>query len=246
MESATIMFIAPTKKDDATFYTHQWAVKAIRMAKNLGYKVVELHKDNVTYDNVNKMIDTYKPRLFVAFSHGCPLSINGQNECVVTRRMGVEELVKMPNLSDIIEPLKANCPGICNIKSNPCENMCFKDTNIHKLKGTIMYAVACHSASQLGKCGLMYGVETYIGYKDLLLFPTDRLGSQDMFGDIHLLFLEELLNGKSVKEANNKMASVQDNFIRFYKGTKYVSLPMLWNKLNFKILGNDSATIYRL
>lgn len=248
MEPATIMFIAPTKRNDPVFYTHQWATKAIRMTKSLGYKVIELHGDNVTYRNVNVAIEKYKPKLFAAFSHGCPTSINGQNECVVTRKFSIDEMLNMSpeKLDKLFDPVKLSGCGkdICQLQSNACSPLCLYDTNIHLLRDSIVYAVSCHSAEQLGRCAIQYGVQSYIGYEDLLLFPVDQMRSQDMFGEIHLEFLRHLLEGDSVGEANDAMRSMEDTYIRLYKDTKWVGLPLLWNHLHREVLGNRDARIY--
>ena len=243
-DPSTIVILRPMKMRDATEYTYKWGEKAVRLAKSLGYNVIDIRKNVVTYDNVTNVIEKYKPRLLVSFSHGCPTSIQGQDECVITEKIGIDELVRMENFRDIVEPLRTSCPGICEIESNPCENICFKDTNINKLKGSIVYAVACHSAVQLGKSAIQYGIETYIAYDDLLLFPVDSLNSQDIFGDIHIEMLNGLLMGQNVRKSVDYMIRLEDAYIRYYKGIKYMALTMLWNKMHFKVLGNSNATIY--
>jgi len=248
MEPATIMFIAPTKRNDPTTYTYQWAVKAIRMAKGLGYKVVELHRDNVTYRNVNAAIEKYKPKLFVAFSHGCPSSINGQNECAVTRKFSIDELLSMEpeKIDKLLNPVRLSGCGksICDLEGNICSPLCLKDTNIHLLKDSIIYTVSCHTAEQLGRYAIQYGIQSYIGYEDLLLFPVDDMRSQDMFGEIHLEFLKHLLEGDTVGEADRAMRNMEDTYIRLYKRTKWVGLPLLWNHKHRKVLGNSNTRIY--
>jgi hypothetical protein len=248
MESATVMFIAPMKRNDPVFYTHQWAVRAIRMTKSLGYKVIELHGNSVTYKNVNAAIEKYRPRLFVAFSHGCPSSLNGQNECVVTRKFSVDELTAMDieRLDKLFNPVKLTGCGqsICKLENNACMPFCFMDTNVHLLKGSIIYAVSCHSAEVLGKCAIRYGVKSYIGYQDLLLFPVDQMRSQDMFGEIHLEFLRYLLEGYSVGDANDATKMMETSYIRLYKNIKWVSLPLLWNHMHRDVLGDKNAMMY--
>jgi hypothetical protein len=248
IKSATIMFIAPTKRNDPVFYTHQWATNAIRMTKSLGYKVIELHGDNVTYRNVNAAIEKYKPRLFVAFSHGCPPSINGQNECAIARKFSVDELMTMEpvKLDRLLNPVKLSGCGkdICQLQNNVCQPLCSNPTNINSLKDSIVYAVSCHTAEILGKCAIQYGVQSYVGYNDLLLFPVDQMRSQDMFGQIHLEFLRYLLTGYSVGEANEAMKRMEDTYIRLYRQTKWVALPALWNALHREVLGDPTATIY--
>lgn len=251
METATIMFIAPTKRNDPTQYTHEWATSAIRMAKSLGYKVIELHRDNVTYRYVNAAIEKYRPRLFVAFSHGCPPSINGQNECAIARRFSIDELLKMSEenperLDKLFNPVKLSGCGknVCQLQNNVCQPLCSNPTNINLLKGSIVYAVSCHTAEILGKCAIQYGVQSYVGYRDLLLFPVDQMRSQDMFGQIHIEFLRYLLTGYSVGEANEAMKMMEDTYIRLYRDIKWVALPALWNALHRDVLGDPNARIY--
>lgn len=76
------------------------------------------------------------------------------------------------------------------------------------------------------------------------MFPVDNLNSQDMFGEIQLEFYKSLLMGKTIKQAEQDMIILEDNYIRKYKTIKYISLPMLWNKMNRRIIGNKDASIY--
>lgn len=248
MEPATIMFTAPMKKLDPTFYTSMWAHKMENVARSLGYNVITLKGDNVTYRNVTAAIEKYRPRLYVHSGHGCPSSLNGQNECVVTRKFSIDELLSMEpkKLDKLLDPVKLSGCGksICELESNACSPLCLKDTNIHLLRDSIVYAVSCHSVEQLGKCAIQYGVQSYVGYDDLLLFPVDQMQSQNMFGDIHLSFLNHLLLGESVGEANDAMRRMEDTYIRLYKSIKWVGLPLLWNSLHREVLGDPNATIY--
>lgn len=250
----TVMILCPMKKSDPTEYTYQWAQKAIKITKDLGYDVKVLEKDDVTYSNVSEAIKIYNPRMLATFSHGCPSSIQGQKECAIVRKYTVDELICMaesPYVEErqrvikLLNPLgQLSCPGICKLDNDPCSPLCTYDTNVNLLKGSIILAVACHSASQLGRCSIKYGVDTYIGEDDLLMFPVDSLKSQDIFGEVQLIFLKELLMGKSVQEAEAKMSEEEDILIRKYKSIKYISLPLLWNKLHRKVLGDKNAMIY--
>lgn len=60
------------------------------------------------------------------------------------------------------------------------------------------------------------------------------MNSQDIFGQIQITFIKELLLGHTVTEAEKTMGDLEDSFIRKNKGTKYLSLP-LWDKLHRKI-----------
>lgn len=254
-EPATILITIPLKRGDPTEHTAVWAEKAVQIAKSLGYNVVALRGNEATHANVTEAIIKYRPKVFSHYGHGCPLSLQGQQECIVSRKYSIDELMCMAQSSNIEErqellkilsPLgQLSCPGICSLgDTDPCSPYCTYDTNINLLKGSITIAVACHSAAQLGKHAVNYGVKTYVGEDDLLMFPVDTMHSQDMFGELQLVMLKELLLGKSVQEAEKTMSELEDSYIRKYKRVKYVALPMLWNKIHRKVLGNKNAMIY--
>ena len=254
-KAATILITIPLKMGDPTEYTAIWAEQAVKIAKSLGYNVVALRGDETTHANVTEAIIKYRPMLMTHYGHGCPLSLQGQRECIVSRRYSADELMCMaqsPNIEErqkllkILNPLgQLSCPGICSLgDSDPCSPYCTYDTNIGLLKGSIIISVACHSAAALGVCGVKYGVKTYVGEDDLLMFPVDTMHSQDIFGELQLVMLKELLMGKSIGEAEKTMSELEDSYIRKYKSIKYVSLPLLWNKIHRKLLGNKNAMIY--
>lgn len=255
MNPATLIILCPMKKSDPTEYTWQWAQKAIKISKELGYDVNVLEKEDVTYNKVTNAIKKYNPRMLISFSHGCPSSIQGQTECAVVRKYTVDELAclaESPLIEDrqrllkLLNPLgQLSCPGICRLDQDPCSPLCGHPTNINLLKGSMVFAVACHSIAQLGRCSIKYGVETYIGYDDLLMFPVDSLNSQDIFGDVQLTMVKELLMGKSVQEAEQTMSELEDYYISKFKKTKYIALPLLWNKIHRKVLGDKNAMIYQ-
>lgn len=254
-EPATILITMPIRKSDPTEYTYMWATKAEKIAKELGYNVVTLKGEDNTYDNVSEAIKKYKPKLYTHYGHGCPSSLQGQHECQVVRKYSIDELICMAESPDIEEKQKVlkllsplgelSCPGICSLgDTDPCSPLCTYPTNINLLEGSITIAVACHSASMLGQCGVKYGLKAYIGEDDLLMFPVDTMNSQDMFGEIQLTMFKELLLGKSVQEAVNTMSELEDSYIRRFKKVKYIALPILWNKIHRQVLGNKNATIY--
>lgn|SRR3990167_2488399 len=255
MNTVTILITMPKKKGDPTEFTYQWAEKAVQIAKDLGYDVITIKGADNTYNNTTETIKKYKPRFYIHFGHGCGSSLQGQQECEVVRKYTVDELIclaESPYIEDrqrvikLLNPLgELSCPGICTLDQDPCSPLCTYPTNVNLLKGSIIFAVACHSASQLGKCSINYGVDTYIGYDDLLMFPVDTLKSQDLFRDVQLTFLKELLMGRSVQEAEAKMNDEEDRLIRKYKSIKYISLPLLWNKLHRKVLGDPDTMIYK-
>lgn len=253
-DTVKVLITMPRKKGDPTEYTYQWATKAIEIVESLGYDVITIKGADNTYKNATETIKKYNPRLYIHFGHGCGSSLQGQHECEVVRKYTVDELICMAEspfvderqrLLKLLNPLgKLSCPGICKLDQDPCSPLCSYPTNINLLKGSIIIAVACHSASQLGRCGIAYGVQTYVGETDLLMFPVDSIRSQDLFGDVQLSFIRELLLGKSVQEAEKVMSELEDSYIRRFKKVKYIALPMLWNKIHRKVLGDRNAMIY--
>lgn len=248
---ATILITMPFKKGDPTEFTFQWATEAAKIAKDLGYKVITIENNNTTYKFVTEAIKKYKPSLYTHFGHGCPSSLQGNTECVVTRKYTVDDLLCMADdpaqrdkLNKLMFPLKASCEYLCSLENEQCSPLCTYPTNINELKGSIVYAVACHSASQLGICGIKYGVETYIGFDDLLMFPVDSVGSQNFFKDVHLKMFESLLLGRTVKESEEEMSKLEVAYIKYFKKTKYIALPMVWNKVHRRIIGNENSSIY--
>lgn len=247
MNTPLILVTRPRKNNDPTEHTHEWGGLAIKMMKSYGYNVIDIEKNDVTYKKVSQSIQQYQPRLFATFSHGCPSSIQGQDECVITRKFDIDELVRMSNFKEIIMPLiyESGCTTCMNsLDKDICNPLCVNDTNVHLLKEKIVFAVACYSASQLGKCAIRYGCKSYTGFKDLMLFPVDDMNSQDIFRDVQLVFIRELIEGKTVGEAEHSMNLYEDALIRFHKKTKYVALSLLWNKLNRVTLGDKNSRIY--
>lgn len=264
MNTATILVTAPRKNGDATIHTAQWADQFIKMAKQLGYNVITLRGNDVTYDNLTRTLEKNQNRetgqsnirLYWHFGHGCPGHLLGQNECILTKKLGIDELLSIGRsgidengvdgyyrLDKILHPLKSSCPGICQLEEKIC-NPCLKETNINLLKGAIIGATACHSGLQLSKCAISYGAETYIGYNELFLFPVDSMRSQDISGEIQLEFLRNLLSGKSIRESEVAMRRMENAYITMYKKIKYISLPMLWNQKYMTITGNLDGRIY--
>lgn len=248
VDIANILITMPVKNGDATEHTYRWAIQMEKVAKSLGYNVISIKSNNVTYDNVNKALEKYRPKVYIHVGHGCPSALNGQKECIVTRKYEIEELMRMDTseLDKIMNPVKiSGCTkGVCGLHDEVCLPLCFKETNLHLLRDTIVVANACHSSSHLGRDAISYGAKCYMGYDQLLLFPVDTIKSQEMFGEIHVEFVKNILMGESVGEAYNKMMTKEDSLIRFYKPIKWIALPMLWNHKHRELLGNHNATIY--
>lgn len=254
MNTATILITMPRKKGDPTEFTFQWATKAVQIAKDLGYNVITIKEKDTIYDNVSKILKENNVRLFSHFGHGCIASLQGNNECIITHKYNINDLFYMAESScpkerqkllKLLNPIgKLSCPGICSIENDPCGAFCSHPTNADLLKDTISFAVACYSAVKLGESAIEHGCQTYIGESDLLMFPVDSLGSQDIFGEVQLTMFKELLLGNTVQGAEKVMSELEDSYIRQFKDTKYISLPMLWNKMKRKVLGNSNAMIY--
>ena len=248
MNSDTVLITAPNKSGDPTSYTWEWGKKAESLARKLGYRVIFIEKDKVDYENVSSAILEYRPRLYIHYGHGCSTTLVGQNECIITRKFTLDELLMMDNFQEIIQPLRyiTGCKYMCQLEGmpDPCLPMCHNGTNVGLLKGMIVVAVACYTGGQLGKCAIKYGASSYFGEDDLLLFPTDTMKSETIFGDIQLIYIKELLEGGSVEEAEKKMNEYENTMIRHYKKTKYISLPILWNKIHRKIHGNKDVRIF--
>jgi hypothetical protein len=248
MKVATVLLTMPVKANDATVHTYKWALQMERIAKDLGYKVVSIKGKKVTYDNVTRALEMYHPDVFIHTGHGCPIALNGYDECIVTRRYDVEELVNMDyeKLEMIMNPVKlSGCTkDICGLNDEVCAPLCFNPTNIDKLKNSIIISNACHSSSYLGRIAIELGVKSFVGYDNLLLFPVDTMKTENMFGEIHIELMKNILLGDSVGEAYNKMMKMEDSLIRFYKNTKWVGLPLLWNHRHRELLGNAGATVY--
>ena len=253
-DPATILITAPMKRGDPTEYTAAWAEKAIKIAQDLGYHVVTIKGSENTYHNASEAIKKYRPKVFTHFGHGCPSSLQGQSECMIVRKYDIDELICMaenPNIEErqkllkMLNPLgELSCPGICSLDNDPCSPYCLYETNANLLKGSIVLAVACHSAAGLGMCSIKYGVQSYVGSDDLLMFPVDSMNSQDMFGEVQLTMFKELLMGKTIQEAEQSMSKLEDVYIRKFKKIKYISLPILWNKIHRKVLGDKYAGVY--
>lgn len=250
----TIMILRPMKHGDATSHTYLWGQKSVVMARDLGYNVIDIQKDDVTYDNVSNAIQKYQPRLIATFSHGCVNSIQGQNECVIARKYKVEEIVEMALSGDtekvniakaLLNPLHyLSNPNLCQLQNDPCDLYCLHDSNVELLKDKIVFATACFSSYGLGKCAIAHGGSAYDGADDLFLFPVDSRHSQDIFGNLQLIGLREVLLGHSIGDADALMSEEEDKLITKFKPIKYMALSMLWNKLHRKTLGNLDATIY--
>lgn len=261
MEPATVMILRPMRNGDPTYWTYQWGQRAVNIAKSLGYKVIDIQKENCSYENVSDAIKKYQPKLIASFSHGCVNSLQGQKTCMIAKKYEVSELVDMALMgyadgdenkikiaSRILEPLgyisNTNTKECCRLSGDPCDLYCLYPTNVDLLKEKIVFTTACFSAAGLGRCAIAYGAYSYVGSEDLFLFPIDSRNSQDMYGNIQLIGFKELLLGHTVGQAEMAMIAEEDKLIRKFKRIKYIALTLLWNKLNRRVLGDKNSTIY--
>lgn len=119
-----------------------------------------------------------------------------------------------------------------------------KDNNQDNiLDKMIVIAISSYTTLQLGKCTVSNGTESYFGYDDIVIFPSDEINSQYILRDIHLVYLKSLLEGNTIKTSEKIMNDYEDSLIKLHKETKYISLPLLWNKKHRKILGNKDVKI---
>lgn len=248
VDVATVVMTMPVKSGDATEHTYKWAIEMEKIAKDLGYRVISIKGNDVTYDKVTKALENYHPKVFIHTGHGCPTALNGQKDCIVTRKYEISELMSIEpeKLDLLLHPVKlSGCTkDICGLQDSVCLPLCFNETNLHLLKGSIIIANACHSSSMLGRCAIAYGATAYLGYDDLLLFPVDTMQSQNLFKEIHVELMKNILMGNTVGDANRKVRAMEDAYIRMYKQVKWVGLPLLWNHKHRELLGDNSATVY--
>ena len=83
----------------------------------------------------------------------------------------------------------------------------------------------------------------HVEYKDGLIFTVDNFNSQDIFINIELEFYKSLLLGNTVEQAEKDMTILEELYINKYKELKYISLPLLYNKTNRKIIGERSIKL---
>ena len=82
-----------------------------------------------------------------------------------------------------------------------------------------------------------------VEHKDILIYTIDNFNSQDIFINIELEFYKSLLIGKTVGEAEQNMIKLENSYIKQYKNLKYISLPLLFNKMNRKIVGDRNSSL---
>jgi hypothetical protein len=263
VEPAIVLFTLPRRDNDPTAITHMWGRKLIDLTKGLGYKVIVIEKEATTYDNVTNALKrnspsvTSKPLIYIHYGHGCAGSLIGNKECIINREFSFDELNTIRSTDPekfrkLVNPLKGlSCFELdktkeltCRMDNDPCAPMCTSPTNVHLLKDVFVFTTACWSAASLGMCAEKSGTKSYLGYDEIYMFTFDSKGSQDIFEDIQLEFARSLLMGKSIDEAEKDMIKLEDAYIRKYKKVKFVSLPLLWNKMHRKIYGNKNVTIY--
>lgn len=155
-------------------------------------------------------------------------------------KVNISNLIRQHNPRMLIS--LSNGTRICIEGQNECII-----TNEHKqdniLKNMMVIAIASYTADQLGKYLISKGTESYFGYDDLFMFFGYDIKEEDPFRDIHLAYIMELLKGKTVKQSHRNLNCLENSLIKKYKDTKFISLPLLWNKKHRKILGNEDARL---
>ncbi len=127
--------------------------------------------------------------------------------------------------------------------------------NDNLLDSRIVHSFTCSSSSKLGRNSK---ADVFIGYDDVFVFWLDGATTtkplKDRFATPQmrsaLIVPEELLKGRTAKEAYDASQKVYSDFIDEYKWNshKYTTeeiqkiLPLLmWNKMNQKIIGNKNS-----
>ena len=129
--------------------------------------------------------------------------------------------------------------------------------NEHLLTETIVHALSCSSASMLGPKSVEKGATAYAGYENDFFFFSDTNKSarplQDEiakpFFDASLTLPQNLINGKTVREAFIKSQQSYDFWILYYRthGELLESpqnlLALMWDKMSQTFHGDKEATI---
>ncbi len=147
-----------------------------------------------------------------------------------------------------------NADVVCGYKDQPLIQVNFND---HLLKGKIVYALSCGSATNLGRTSVEKGAECYIGYEEDFVLVTDAERETTPLKDkIAASFLKpsnkiaiSLLKGKTTKESSNKSREEFKKEIKRYlssnkdDGAEQIASYLLWDMENQAVIGNHDAAI---
>jgi len=123
------------------------------------------------------------------------------------------------------------------------------------LKDKIVYALSCKSAEGLGPLAVKSGAVSYTGYTDdfIFMFEPESISrtlkdkTAKMFLEPSVLFISNLIKGKSVEESREKSKNLlRENFVKSMSGESKdtdVTRFLWWNLRHFKSHGDLTATI---
>lgn len=200
---------------DPTHITYQWGKAIIDYALSHGVDVLDITGPWVDYANINILLSKKRPDLVVYTGHGCANFLATQNGCSLTNGW----------------------------KEDVCQVQCGQAPNLKLLQDAIVVTFSCHSASHLGRCAIKYGARAYVGFSDYMMFTSDRMGSENLFGDALLPMVIELLNGKTVGEAVAATKEALYAAATQWKPVKFLAIPFLWNYEYMRVLGNLDARL---
>lgn len=235
-----ILITRPSMKDDmATHHTYFWAEPVILYAKNLGYDVLDYQKRHVTYSNVNDVYKTYNPDVHIHFGHGCPSSLIGQEQCIITNGMSSYNIGNPKYLRNIFNPYTYRLND-----DIACDRLCPQESNVQLLRRKDAITYSCHSSSKLGVCAMKAGAKSYAGFDDYLIFMTDSVETENIFKECLLKYTYSLLDGNTIRMAAADTYKEFDKNITRYKDVSYLGKLLLWDRMAFKVYGDGNLTLF--
>lgn len=204
-----------TDQADPTHITYKWGELIKQYALDHGVDVLDIVDPWIEHARISPLLTKNRPDLFVYTGHGCKNFLAVQGGCSLTN--GFHE-------------------DVCTVQCN-------KASNLSLLKDAIVVTFSCHSASQLGKCAVMYGAKAYVGFSDFMMFTSDGMGSQDLFRDALLPMVTELIDGKTVGEAVEATKAALLAAAKQWKPVKYLAIPFMWNHEYMQVLGDLNARL---
>lgn len=125
--------------------------------------------------------------------------------------------------------------------------------NEELLRSTIVYAISCRSAKNLGRRSVQVGALSYTGYEDdfIFVYEPDKVSrprrdeTAKLFLEHSELFVESLLKGNSVGESWERSKRIlKRNFITALSNKNTSTARYLWWDLkNFSSYGDLNATV---
>ncbi|MDD5163145.1 MAG: hypothetical protein PHD95_02975 [Candidatus ainarchaeum sp.] len=210
-------FITRPEHDDTTFYLSNWSKELIELAKTNGINVLDFDKERATATEVEKILKKKSPRLVMFNGHGNKETVMGHQNAILIKHGVNEEL----------------------------------------LKNKIVYCRSCSSAAILGKESISKGTTAFLGYTNLFGFSFNPQRSatplKDEFAKPCLessnQIIKALLKGHTVLEAYKSSQQATDDWIEKMQRSdappeaSHILLWLVWNKINQKFYGEESAKI---